>query len=265
MVIDSHIHYISEPDRLKNINSILSSGLFKNINGKTQFKKNFNVNYGILIPSPFRELVPDEENQTILELRSNNNHHLFPICLLDKKPDFWIEKGAVGIKEHFYGMYLASTDYKKSYRQIELAGVPLITHLGRKGHTNKETFYGAIFSRFNDYKTLCPDMKIVLAHAGCDFRNKYWNPAWENLLLRIRETLPDIVVDISGLADVEILKNIVRVFPVERILFGSDFPYTHPKKIIHLLRSFLDGVEQERIFYRNALELFNLPLEETGG
>jgi len=226
-------------------------------------KENLRVDYGLVMPFPFRELQSEEENESILELASRNCH-IFPVCLLDRNPEYWIKKGAVAIKEHFYGMRLASTDYQESHRQIEKAGVPLITHLGSKGHTDKETFYKAVYARLSDYKIICPELKIVLAHAGCDFRHKIWNPSWEELLVRINESFPDIHVDISGLTDVELLKHVVCVFPVERILFGSDFPYTRPMQMIELLESFLDELQKERIFYRNAVELFNLPIGKTG-
>jgi len=262
--IDSHLHYISDIKKIANINSSIWFDFPKYFENKANFNVHFGLNYGVVIPFPFLQLSSDKENQSVLELRNKNNH-IFLVNLLDKKPEFWILRGAVGIKEHFYGMHLASSDYSESYRQIEKAGVPLITHLGSKGNTDKKTFYEEIYNRLCYYKNMCPELKIVLAHAGCNFRNKFWNQSWEDLLVRINKTFPDIYVDISGLTDVELLKQVVRVFPAGRILFGSDFPYARPKQMIELLESFLDEFQQERIFYRNAVELFNLPIGKTGG
>ncbi len=261
--LDSHLHYISNSNKIADVNTSLMLDFPNHFKIQPNLKNHLGIDSGLVMPFPFRELLSDEENESVLELASRNSH-IFPVCLLDRYPDCWILKGAVAIKEHFYGMRLASNDYQGSYRQIEQAGVPLITHLGSKGYTDKEAFYEAIFARLCDYKNLFPELKIVLAHAGCDFRSKIWNPSWEELLVRINKIFPDIHVDISGLTDVELLKHVVRVFPVERILFGSDFPYTFPKQMIALLESFLDDNQKERIFYRNAAELFNLSIGKTG-
>ncbi len=254
--LDTHFHIISvEGEKVK-------KELIKNnpdyLHDVLPWDNENHINY-ILIPFPWEGLNLPYENLNAINVCKNRSH-IFPACLLDQKPRKWIEKGAVAIKEHFYGMRLASNDYKGSYRQIEQAGVPLITHLGSKGYTDMETFFEAIFARLCDYKNLCPELKIVLAHAGCDFRHKFWNPSWEKLLERINKTFPDSHVDISGLTDVELLKHVVQVFPIERILFGSDFPYAHPKPMIALLESFLDEFQKERIFYQNATELFNLSI-----
>lgn len=259
ITIDSHLHYISDSDKIAHAKPSILLDFPRFSMNPIALKKNLCVDYCLVMPFPFRELQSDEENESVLELTSRNSH-IFPVCLLDRNPECWILKGAVAIKEHFYGMRLASNDYKESYRQIEQAGVPLITHLGSKGYTDKETFYEAIFARLCDYKNLFPELKIVLTHAGCDFRHKSWNPSWEKLLVRINKTFPDFHVDISGLTDVELLKHVVRIFPVERILFGSDFPYAYPKPMIELLESFLDEFQKERIFYRNAAKLFNLSI-----
>jgi len=264
MILDTHLHFITNCEKLVEVNSHLLSGFPEYFKNRLNLKNHLGVDYGLVMPFPFRELSSEEENQSVLELASRNKC-VFPVCLLDRNPDHWIEKGAVAIKEHFYGMRMASADYRESYLQIQLTGVPLITHLGSKGNTDKDTFYEAIYVRLNDYKNMCPELKIVLAHAGCDFRHKFWNQFWEELLVRINEAFPDIYVDISGLTDVELLKHVVRVFPVERILFGSDFPYTNPKQMIKLLESFLTEDEQEMIFYRNAVELFNLPIGKAEG
>jgi len=261
--IDTHFHYISDVEKIANDKPSIFldfSGYFMN---PAALKENLSVDYGMVMPFPFRELQSDEENESVLDLASRNSN-LFPVCLLDRNPECWILKGAVAFKEHFYGMRLASNDYQGSYRQIEQAGVLLITHLGSKGNTDKETFYEAIFARLCDYKNLCPELKIVLAHAGCDFRHKFRNKSWEDLLVRINEMFSDIHVDISGLTDVELLKHVVRVFAAERILFGSDFPYARPKQMIALLESFLDEFQKERIFYRNAAKLFNLSIGKPG-
>lgn len=159
------------------------------------------------------------------------------------------EAGVKGIKIHpdFQHLYIDAPEMLTLYRRCAALGLPILFHVG-----DRNTDYSTP-KRMRRVCEAVPDLKVIGAHLG---GYSVWDEA--------REHLADsgIYVDCSEarpyLSEEE-TQSLIRVFGVDKVLFGSDYPvfctdtaYRHINAL-----SFTDG-EKERIFYRNAEELLGL-------
>jgi predicted TIM-barrel fold metal-dependent hydrolase len=101
-----------------------------------------------------------------------------------------------------------------------------------------------------------PDLRMVVAHMG---GYQMWDEVRSHLVGR------DVYFDSSycgedGLSDDDFVQ-LARAHGVERVLFGTDFPWSHPRKDLERLRSTdLTPAELEAIEWRNAAALLHLDL-----
>ncbi len=100
-----------------------------------------------------------------------------------------------------------------------------------------------------------PSLRLVVAHMGGE---AVFDEAERHLLGR------DVFMDTSFVLRVmapHVLERFLKNHPVERILFGSDSPWTDQSEELRFLMSlpYLNGLEKEKIAGRNAAELLGLP------
>lgn len=100
-----------------------------------------------------------------------------------------------------------------------------------------------------------PELTFVIAHLGgmdmWDDVEKYIAGRFENVYL-------DVSV-IAGYIGSEQLLRIIRIHGADKILFGSDCPWSEPVDEIRMIEDLpLDAEEKELIFYKNAEKLINL-------
>jgi uncharacterized protein len=116
--------------------------------------------------------------------------------------------------------------YLEVYRLAQDAGVPVIAH----GGSSAGSFYESRVeycapANFVPVLDRFPRLTLVLAHLG--------QPFYDDLLALARRS-PRLCTDLSfvlgaRLLPPERLVSTVRAFGVERVLFGSDFPYFDPE------------------------------------
>lgn len=116
--------------------------------------------------------------------------------------------------------------YLEIYRVAREAGVPVISH----GGSSKGSFYESEVEycaprNFVPVLDRLPGLTLVLAHLGQPFYDD---------LLALGERYPRLCTDLSfvlgaRLLPPERLVSTVRAFGIERVLFGSDFPYFDPE------------------------------------
>jgi hypothetical protein len=101
-----------------------------------------------------------------------------------------------------------------------------------------------------------PKLKLIIAHLAYPHIDG---------LLKLAEKFDNLYTDISfvmknsPLRDDEFIEIISR-FGKERVLFGSDFPWSDPEKEAdRLLKLKLSENELELIVCQNAVKIFNLP------
>jgi len=100
-----------------------------------------------------------------------------------------------------------------------------------------------------------PRLKIVVAHLCYPHSNR---------LMDLFESCPNLFTDLSFVLgnapyDDGTLVKMINRFGPDRVLYGSDYPWSDPEKdILRFMRLKLTDSEQERIVYRNAVELFGV-------
>lgn len=128
--------------------------------------------------------------------------------------------------------------------------LPLLLHCGdyRYDYSN----VNRLIPLLEDY----PDLLMIGAHFG---GWSVWAQAAEAL-----HKYPNIMVDASSTfhwVSRDTAKRLISLYGADRVLFGSDFPMWDPKdEIEYLLSLGLPTEDLEKIFYKNAQQLFNIEL-----
>ena len=125
-------------------------------------------------------------------------------------------------------------------------------------------------AQFNDPKYIAqvaeryPTLKIVIAHF-------FWPEM--DYCYEITHVYPHIYYDTSGLADKEVIEatgvEIIRKVLLKvlrenskKIIFGTDYAMCNRREHIELINQLPVAKEvREEIFWRNAVNVFNLPVE----
>lgn len=174
-----------------------------------------------------------------------------PFATVDENPEYWLERGAKGFKEHVYGqLKIRKPHSDRVYQTIAASGKPLVAHLGE----NRVERLAHLFS-------VAPDLKVILAHLGADFpEDNNYQPRPE----QIRETLlalkgyPNLYADISAIRNPEIIREGINILGSKRVLFGADFPDEPPIKTLERLNQLsLSEKDLEQILYKNAQSLLS--------
>jgi len=263
MIIDTHIHLpvISESRTYDQAKELTLEDL-----------KEDQVSYAILIP----DNIPDSEIgdvPTCLKL-VENTPELFLMGTIDieKQGCEWIEalermllqKQIVGMKI-FPGhdpIYPTDPRLDPVYELCQEHHTPMVIHTGyNPGHPE--------VAKYNDPQHIVkiakryPDMKIVIAHF-------FW-PEVE-YCYELTHSYANIYHDTSGLADQEVIEatGIERIETVllktlqddpRKVVFGTDYAMcSRPDHIDMINRLPITEEVRAGIFWRNAVEIFNLPV-----
>ncbi len=206
--------------------------------------------------------------------RQQHKVNSFAVSLNDKKPnlialgslhpdseeieeelDYLIEHDIHGIKIHpeYSDYYIDEPIWEKIFRACEEKGVFIVTHAGydfispnRTAVTPKRLI--RVLDKF-------PKLKIVAAHLG---GNRYWDEVYDLLSGRENLWFDTALVSTEGVSP-ELVKKIIEKHGDDRILFGSDMPWSDPKNEIEFLRNLgLSEDSYQKIFEKNALNLLML-------
>lgn len=149
------------------------------------------------------------------------------------------------------------------HRRAEELGLPILTHAafhsiaGTNMDWAKPLLYDAVAREF-------PRLKIILAHIGL--------PWFDDAMVMVRKH-PNVFADVSPAFHRHWLYRALLTFQefdvMDKLLFGSDFPFATPEQICETLRSInaplegtalprIDPEAIEAIIHRNALELLGL-------
>ncbi|MFW5922782.1 MAG: amidohydrolase family protein [Planctomycetota bacterium] len=163
------------------------------------------------------------------------------------------EAGLRGVKLHplYQGYDLADPELRPLFELIEEHDLVLVVHCGldfafppddERAHPEKVL---AIHENF-------PGIRLVAAHMGG------WR-RWEVVLdtLAGRKVYLETSYTI-GYADDEVLQELVRVHPTDRILFGTDSPWQGQKETLEKVRALFPDQEDRRlVLCENACHLLN--------
>ena len=197
----------------------------------------------------------DEEDLTVeeksLEILNANNRLVIPFLRFDLKTTKE-EKARDLLKEDFKGVKLhprsqdfnpLNEDYFGIYSLIEERNIPLLIH------TRKENLPNTDPDNIVQLAEFFPRLKIVLGH----FANVS-KPAIEAVLKQ-----ENLFLETSIFSSPFLIEVIARKVGCEKILFGSDFPFSDQEvEVLKIKKSGLSIKEKEKILYYNALDLLNL-------
>lgn len=167
--------------------------------------------------------------------------------------------GARGLKLHpMLGQYYPhASSLWPVYEKAQEMAIPLIFHGGRSPESPD-----VMYSHPAEFKPILDSfqrLKIVIAHIGMDF--------WDDSISMSRN-FPNCFFDTSGaissnpveegLSDTR-AREIIHEIGINKVLFGSDFPWFNPKEDIERMENLgLKDHELEMIFHKNAVRVFGL-------
>ena len=157
--------------------------------------------------------------------------------------------GLKGVKLHPDFQKFGIND-EKCHKIYELCkgNVPVMLHTGdsRYNFSNPDNLI-PVLEKY-------PDLTVIGAHLG---GWSVWDEAAEKL-----SKYSNFYVDCSSCfnwLDSKKIKEIIRKYGAEKILFGTDYPMWNYEKELDCFASLsLDSDEKEMIFYKNAVKLFKL-------
>lgn len=130
--------------------------------------------------------------------------------------------------------------------------LPILTHSWSVSDYNPVQQY-ALPARFEAYVRAHPEATLILGHAGGRGRERAD-------AVRMAVDYPNVYLDLAG--DVfcyRLLEELLARVPVEKILFGSDYPWLDPAaNLARVLLSDIDAAARAMILGGNALAAYRL-------
>jgi hypothetical protein len=205
---------------------------------------------------------PEMVESTHLWLESIRNHRIMPFATMHPDCLAILEgvqnlkgRGFKGFKVHpdYQGFFVDEKRVYPFYEAAQAEGMIILFHSGLdRGlpdpiHSTPER----LAKVHRDF----PSLRMVVAHMGGE---AVFDETETHLLGS------DIYMDTSFVLRVmppDLLRRFIKKHPVERILFGSDSPWTDQSEELHFLTSlpYLSGEEKAKIAGRNAAGLLGLP------
>jgi len=232
------------------------------------------------------EMIPMDMNDEVERFFKNNEEYIVGIAYVDldwdtpKIIDSFYKRGFKGIKVIWTKKPYDSKEYYEFYKRCEYFQFPILFHTGIEGIPFGNWKDGAISFNMNpawleavafDF----PKLNIIGAHLGYGYY-----PVACALAKSIKIGFTDAVsekdgiekrgnlfFDISGsdilLREVPEGGYIKRDIPVSQVIWGSDEPLTRYEEIVNIWKDHFSKInlskeEQDKIFYKNACDIFNI-------
>ena len=180
---------------------------------------------------------------------------LHPDCEApEREVDEILSMGMKGVKMH-PDMQGFAINEPRSFRLLEACGNRLIVLY----HTGDDRYHFSNPEELIPALEAFPETTFVGAHMG---GYTMWEEATRALAGRYENLYVDISSTMFALPP-EKVRELVRAYGADRVLFGTDFPMWRPKE--ELARFYgleLTHEEERKILYNNAAKLLNLPKPE---
>lgn len=171
--------------------------------------------------------------------------------------------GLKGIKLHpdYQDFFVDDPYLYPVYEKIEDLGLPIVFHAGQDPYSpavihGKPSAFAKIAKEF-------PRLQIVAAHMGGIGMYE------ESMEYIYTKNLPNLYVDTSmahTYAEMSEIRLAIRMMGADHVLFASDMPWSSGQKAIANLENMgLKPDELEKIFYKNAMNLLQIPADRIGG
>lgn len=229
MIIDIHTHIGKNQHVFANLEQL-----------RVEMKKN-NVDFSACF------VLGEEVKQDSLTLAKECGDLIFPFFRFDPKnitiPE--LEKYLPlfkGVKLHprLEDFDPLDVRFAKMFEIIEKHKIPILIHTRKENNDNSD-----------------PDRLLTLVekYRGINFIFGHFANAVESVITKARD-LPNLFLETSIVSSPKIIEMAVKKCGSEKILFGSDFPYSDQElELQKVIRAEISSVEKENILYQNAIAL----------
>ena len=163
--------------------------------------------------------------------------------------------GFVGLKIHpsFHRVPAEDPSYEPAWRFAAEHDLPILTHSWSISDYNPVQHLSTP-GRFEGYVGKFRAVRLVLGHAGGRGTGRHE-------AVRMANEYPNVYLDVAGdIFCYRLIETLVESVPVDKILFGSDYPWLDPRA--HLCRVLLADVDvsaRAKILRENAIRVYRLP------
>lgn len=170
-----------------------------------------------------------------------------------------VSRGIHGIKLHpdYQGVFFSDIRYKRIVEHATDLGLYIVVHAGvdiglpEPVHTRPSDILEVIKDTGSD--------KLILAHMG---GWRMWDEATDLLAgerVMIDTSFSTTAVDLEGMLDEDRFIEMVRAFGADKVLFGTDSPWSDQKESLDwILQTSLDKEEKDKILGENAAKILKL-------
>lgn len=140
--------------------------------------------------------------------------------------------------------------YHRLFEIIESFGKPVLIHTRKENNPNTDP------DRLLELVRRYPKINFIFGHFANDCHS----------VLSLIRSIPNVYVETSIVSSPKIIEMAVKTCGSEKILFGSDFPYSDQElELQKVLRSQISLDEKENILFKNAARLlrFNTVTKKT--
>ena len=184
---------------------------------------------------------------------------LFFFAYLNPQQPDWLEEldrcrqsGAVGVK-----LWISLKDQTGGLdntvavlRRAAALDLPVLLHTFDRTDGNLRGEIG--IAEFCQMSQTVPDCRMVAAHLGCN---------WRRALHLIPQASKNTYFDCCGIfPEKGMLREILKVIPADRLLYGSDWPCrSFASQLFKIREARLSKEEADKILWQNAIRLYRLP------
>lgn len=237
MAIDVHNHIGRDKD-----------GKYQSIDKLKHNMKAYGIEKAVIFPfneqsdliSASRKLLSYKSNAIIPFLRFNPK--TVGIEEIEKQLE---ENNFAGVKLHPKSQDFDPLNkrYYEIYRTIQKFSIPVLFHTKKENNENTDP------DRIKTLAARFPKLKIILGHFAGE----------SNEALKYLKTHNNLYVETSIFSASGILDMIIKTTDQNRILFGSDTPYSDMEiEILKIKKSGLTENQKEKVLYYNAAKLLQI-------
>lgn len=157
-----------------------------------------------------------------------------------------------GIKIHpeYTPYYIDSPEWDRVFSLCEEMDIFVVTHAGFDFISPDRI--AATPERISTVLVRHPRLTMIAAHLG---GNRYWEEVKRHLCGRNNLYFDTALLCREG-ADPKIVEDVISTHGADKVLFGSDMPWSEPKKEMEFIKSLgLSQTDLDMIFYDNAMRL----------
>ena len=251
-LIDSHVHMGLNKFSINN--SKYKYNLENDYNDFIKVMDKFRIYKSVIFPIPYSNFCISKSNNYILEAYNKYPNRFIPFCRIDNNLLYNLSNGFVGVKLHLPCENFKIKDLKSQFRLIEDMNMPLIVHFSFK---NK-------LKEIKEILKLSPNIKLIIAHMGRG--NIYTNEDISNNIKSLKYN-DNVYFETSTIGDPSIIKYSFEILGMNRIIYGSDYPfgkctkkaYNYTQEIDFIKSINLDNNNLEYIFYKNIKNILYNP------